>query len=145
MDQILTPSFRIIFVHDLISAWSHVKQQDAEKSSLAWKYCLKPFPNHANMSCQYTASFNKLTLLFFFWGTAELHPEFLKLWKPSCIYCILRIWHVIVPYLNTKVDKLTYTANTWDNSHHHLVQKSVNSSTLFQENIKPLACPSEIT
>lgn len=83
MDQTLTPSFRIISVHDMISAWSHVKQQDIEKSSLLWKYCLKPFPNHADMliawSCQNTASFNKLTVLFFFWGTAEPHPEFLKL------------------------------------------------------------------
>lgn len=151
MDQILTPFFRIISVHDMISAWSHIKQQDAEKSSLPWKYCLKPFPNHANMvtawSCQYTASFNKLPVLFSFWGTAELHPEFLKLQKPSCIYCILRMSSYCSLFKHYKVGKLTCTANRWDCSCHHLVEKSVNSPTLFQENIKSLdlACPSEIT
>lgn len=48
-------------------------------------------------------------------------------------------------FKDTKSGKLTYIANMQDNPHHHLVEKSVNSSPLFQEHVKSPACPSEIT
>lgn len=44
-----------------------------------------------------------------------------------------------------KDNKADYTANMRDGPHHHLVEKSVNSPPLFQEHIKPPACPSEVT
>lgn len=48
-------------------------------------------------------------------------------------------------FKDTKAGKLTYTANIWDGPHHRLVEKSVNSSALFQEHIKSPACPGEIS
>lgn len=114
-DQILTPSFRIISVHDMISAWSHVKQQDAERSSLPRKYCLEPFPNHANMfttwSCQYATSFNKLTLVFLLrncwtspWISEAMKTIMHLLYSENMSsYCSL--------FKHYKVGKLTHTAN----------------------------------
>lgn len=99
--------------------------------SKSCKYAPDPF-------CQYATCFNKLALLFSLWGNATLCPEFLKLVKPRCIYCILKIHHIII---SNKAGKVTYAADMWDAPYRGLVEKSFNFSPLFQEHIKSPAIP----